>query len=194
MTRRRITTAAWTLCAVLAAAFAIVTVAGGIHYSRIVSDSMQPGIHRGDLIITRAIPLSDLKVGDIPVLADGDGGASVAHRVLRLTTSPTGTVVVTTKGDANRVADLTDHLLTSPKVPVVTAVVPLSVVPLSNIDQRWASLTFLLLIVLVIATLAWSFIGSRRGPVADTVNPWDPPPMTASGVPLSPSHESSITR
>lgn len=75
----------------------------GVTGSAVLTDSMQPYINAGDLIVTRPVLATDIRPGDIAVL-DVPGHSLLAHRVISATTD-SGTVEITTQGDANPQAD-----------------------------------------------------------------------------------------
>ncbi|MFD4636391.1 signal peptidase I [Lentzea sp. NPDC058436] len=110
--------------AVAAVAGALVVVLGRIGFSPVLSPSMEPAFAPGDLLVTRAVPVADLSVGDVVVLPRPDvAGERYAHRVVELTTR-SGEPVVRTKGDANEAADPQTLRITSPTVPVAVGNVP----------------------------------------------------------------------
>ncbi|HUS22984.1 MAG TPA: signal peptidase I [Aeromicrobium sp.] len=67
------------------------------------SGSMQPTIGTGALILTREVPASRLRVGDI-VTVETASGQRVTHRIVRVTHRGAAATFAL-KGDANRVAD-----------------------------------------------------------------------------------------
>lgn len=67
------------------------------------SGSMSPTIATGALALARSVPAADLRVGDV-VSVTTASGSRVTHRVVR-TESLSGAVVLTLRGDANRVPD-----------------------------------------------------------------------------------------
>jgi signal peptidase I len=78
----------------------------------IMSGSMEPRIHVGDIIVTRTVPGADVAKGQVITVKDPDHPAKTrTHRVLRRAAD--GTIV--TKGDANPQADSShitnDHVL-----------------------------------------------------------------------------------
>ena len=97
-------------------AFLIVLVAGLIGVGTIVrtghlsldpvlSGSMQPTVHAGDVAVLWEVPTSTLRVGDVITFhPPGDTSAPKMHRIATLTRSD-GETWITSKGDANRVAD-----------------------------------------------------------------------------------------
>jgi signal peptidase len=71
-----------------------------LHAQTVLSGSMRPTISPGDLAITQAVPAGSVQVGDVIVFGPPDGTQPVLHRIV----SRDGDVL-TTKGDANSVAD-----------------------------------------------------------------------------------------
>lgn len=67
------------------------------------SGSMSPAIGTGALALARSVPASDLRVGDV-VSVTTASGSRVTHRVVR-TETMSGQVLLTLRGDANRVPD-----------------------------------------------------------------------------------------
>lgn len=70
------------------------------HVQTVLSGSMLPTVSPGDLAITQGVPAGSVQVGDVIVFAPPDGTQPVLHRVA----SREGDAL-TTKGDANSVAD-----------------------------------------------------------------------------------------
>ncbi len=68
----------------------------------VLSDSMNPGINSGDLVLVKETSPSSLKTGDIIAYREGD--SVVTHRIVGITEAD-GTLQFTTKGDANNVDD-----------------------------------------------------------------------------------------
>lgn len=79
---------------------------GGILPLIVLTDSMYPEIHSGDLIICHTEDAEDIKVGDVISFFDpaGNGTSIVTHRVTEVTTED-GELAFRTKGDANNVED-----------------------------------------------------------------------------------------
>ena len=60
-----------------------------LHIVRVVSDSMAPSIHRGDALVLRAQPTTNVERGQILLLPLADGsGASYVHRVIEKKIQP----------------------------------------------------------------------------------------------------------
>jgi signal peptidase len=67
----------------------------------VLSGSMQPTLHVGDLVLEKKVSATDIQVGDVVTFRDpDDAGRLITHRVRRVAIE-SGTVRVTTKGDAN---------------------------------------------------------------------------------------------
>lgn len=83
---------------------AVLSVYFGIGIHTVVTGSMRPTIQQGDLMISKAERVSQVKVGDVVLLLSPITGQMQAHRVISKTNSGDTTTFVT-KGDANPVAD-----------------------------------------------------------------------------------------
>lgn len=90
---------------VLAAGFAVLSIGSAVrfadlHFQTVLSNSMQPTFSAGDVVVTRAVPVGSVRVGDIIVFQPPPRDEPVVHRV----TSIRGGLI-TTRGDANPVDD-----------------------------------------------------------------------------------------
>jgi signal peptidase I len=72
----------------------------GLHLQTVLSGSMRPTMSPGDLAVTQSVPIGSLRVGDVIVFIPPHETQPVIHRIA----SRQGDVI-TTKGDANGVAD-----------------------------------------------------------------------------------------
>lgn len=134
-----------------------------VHVVRVVSNSMAPQFHRGDLLIVKNIPTKDLEVESIAMLPLMDGsGTYYTHRVVNIDKDQLGRAVVETKGDANGVKDDWSLTITSKKVPIYMGQLPASKVPFFEVDSKVSLLLFLLLIALLGSLLMPS--GISRAP------------------------------
>ncbi|MFB2554465.1 signal peptidase I [Herbiconiux liangxiaofengii] len=88
------------------------TLAGGRPLT-VLTQSMEPGLPPGTLIVVRPVPVGEIAVGDVVTyqITSGEPGV-VSHRVISKTTSTDGSTVLITQGDNNDVAD------ESPVLPV----------------------------------------------------------------------------
>lgn len=79
---------------------------GGISPLIVLTDSMLPEISSGDLIITKQIDPSEVKVGDVISFFDpaGNGSSVVTHRVIEIVTE-NGETKWRTRGDNNNTDD-----------------------------------------------------------------------------------------
>ncbi|AXX29601.1 signal peptidase I [Actinosynnema pretiosum subsp. pretiosum] len=106
------------LIATAAVAAAVAVVILKIGFAPVLTPSMKPVYNPGDLLITRATPVSEIKIGDVVVLPRPDmEGERYAHRVISLNTSE-GRTVVRTKGDNNTDPDPQALRIESATVPV----------------------------------------------------------------------------
>ena len=80
---------------------------GGYIPMIVLTDSMYPDIHSGDLIFCRMVEPEDVREGDVISFFDpaGNGTSVVTHRVLEVTQQD-GELAWRTKGDANNVEDM----------------------------------------------------------------------------------------
>ena len=80
----------------------------GIFPMIILTDSMYPEFESGDLIICNTAEPEEIKNGDVICFYDpeGNGTATVTHRVQEVITDDEGNLAWITKGDANNTEDL----------------------------------------------------------------------------------------
>ena len=89
----------------------------------VLSGSMRPAFGPGSAILTRSVPTAALRPGDVVVFRPPHQTAGYAHRVMSVTGDPRHPVI-TTKGDANPVADPWRAQISTSTVPVVIGSVP----------------------------------------------------------------------
>ena len=76
-----------------------------IALSPVLSGSMRPAFNPGDLLITKEVPATELHVGDVVVLRNGNDYSLFSHRVVGI--NRTGSkIFITTRGDANPTTDM----------------------------------------------------------------------------------------
>jgi len=93
----------------------------------ITGGSMDGTYDKGSIVLERAVPAADLRVGDvITYQPPASSGVStlVTHRIVRIGHDAAGRQVLRTKGDANPDPDPWRFSLESEQQPVVTASVP----------------------------------------------------------------------
>lgn len=88
--------------ALLAGGVAIAS--GAVHLTPVLSGSMRPGLQPGDVVITKRVPTSAIRVGDVIVFHPPGSAELKVHRIATLERTDSG-IAFTTKGDANNVAD-----------------------------------------------------------------------------------------
>lgn len=89
----------------------------------VLTGSMRPTFGPGAILITRPVPVADLRKGMIPLFVPPGEHAEFAHRITALSGSPTDPVI-TTQGDANKFPDPWHAQLRTATVPVVVGTVP----------------------------------------------------------------------
>lgn len=137
----------------------------------VLSASMQPSFGAGAAILTRQVPTSEVRAGDVIVFRPPNQSAEYAHRVATLSPDPLGPVI-TTRGDANPAADPWKARLVSPSVPVVVGHVPHIGRLMVAVGGREARVALVVLAgSLVLATGLRRILGARpapAGPLART--------------------------
>lgn len=81
---------------------------GGYSLFRVVTGSMEPEIFAGEMIASKSVDIETLDVGDVICFRSKSPqmlGRSITHRVIAKSVDASGNVQLTTKGDANLVAD-----------------------------------------------------------------------------------------
>ena len=76
---------------------------------RVVTGSMEPAMPIGTLLVSKAVDIGQIEVGDIVCFRAtvmGRLGEVVTHRVINIATGTDGLILLETKGDANLVADI----------------------------------------------------------------------------------------
>jgi translin len=101
----------------------VATLAFHLSIRPVLSPSMEPTYGPGWAIITRPVPTSSLKVGDIIVFTPPGESVEFAHRIVSIT-GPADQPVVMTKGDNNPTNDAWHARLDSANTAEVIAEVP----------------------------------------------------------------------
>ena len=98
----RIVTGLLLIATALASVAAMVTVMSQhLGFAPVLSPSMEPAFHPGDLVITKPEPVKDVKIGQVIALPVPSAPSQrYVHRVISVTTKD-GKPLVRTKGDAN---------------------------------------------------------------------------------------------
>jgi signal peptidase len=74
----------------------------------VVSNSMDPTLKKGDLVVVKGVSPEDIKIGDIIVYHNPLQGVAVVHRVIDIRKDG-GKLIFYTKGDNNRTNRLSDQ-------------------------------------------------------------------------------------
>ncbi len=120
----------------------------------ILSGSMEPRVHVGDVIVTREVPAASLAKGQVVTVTDPDHpDRTRTHRLVRR--GDDGTLV--TKGDANQVAD-SSHITADDVLGVGVLRIPFVGRPAFWLAQRnWAALAITFLV------LGWCLVSAFPG-------------------------------
>jgi signal peptidase I len=155
----RALTAVLLIAAAVASVTAMVTVMSQhLGFAPVLSPSMEPTFHPGDLVVTKPEPASAVKVGQVIALPVPSAPSQrYVHRVISVTTKD-GKPLVRTKGDANPAPEPFSLRIDSPTVPVVVATVP-ELGHVSVLLQR-PNLRITVMVITVIAMLlaAWRML------------------------------------
>jgi signal peptidase len=121
----------------------------GWHPTTVVTGSMEPRIHPGDVVVARPVPTDELRPGQVLLVDDPDHHDRLRlHRLVR--TTPDGSLVL--RGDANAGEDSTPvdpravHGVGFLRVPYVAT-------PILWIqNQAWTNLAILLAVILTLVS------------------------------------------
>jgi signal peptidase len=102
----------------------------------VLSGSMRPRFAPGSVIVTRSLPVNQVRPGDIIMFTPPGWSASVAHRVVSVS-GPADHPVISTKGDANPVKDPWHARLNGTTVPEVVASVPWLGWAMTDVAHHW---------------------------------------------------------
>jgi signal peptidase I len=116
----------------------------------VLSGSMRPTFAPGSVIVTGALPVSQIRAGDIIMFTPPGWSASVAHRVVSVS-GPVDHPVISTKGDANPVKDPWHARLNGTTVPEVVASVPWVGWAMTDVAHHWLRAFLIALVGLGVA-------------------------------------------
>lgn len=103
---------------------AVVVILQQVHTVRVFSNSMEPTIAAGDIALVRAVPAEELEVGMV-VLASNPDGATFMHRIIAVDHDAQGSLILHTQGDSNPLPDSWTSRVSTPRISVMFARVPL---------------------------------------------------------------------
>jgi signal peptidase len=149
---------------VAAVGIGILVIAANLHFQTVLSNSMQPTFSAGDVVVTQAVPIGSLRVGDVISFYPPNKTEPVIHRITSLKTTAAD-VVVTTRGDANPVDDLWLATLQGTTAYRLVAVVPF-IGWLTDIKGPLLVLAGLLVLLVLVRQLTRKGIRRTDSPVA----------------------------
>ena len=170
----RIASAAFTaalLAAMILAAAVLVPSLFGLDRYVVTGASMTGTYDRGSIVFDRAVPVNDLKVGDVITYAPPAGtfsSAFVTHRIIRITKAENGAPLFQTKGDANQVEDPWTFTLDSATQARVAYHLPYVGYALGAFNLRWVRLLVFVIPALLIALRALAGLWREAGAHART--------------------------
>ncbi len=82
----------------------------GIGFSPILSGSMRPAVNVGDVLLTKVVKASTLRVGDIIIVHNQVGTFYYAHRIAEIRTA-NSVLIILTKGDSNPTIDQDPYVI-----------------------------------------------------------------------------------
>jgi signal peptidase I len=143
---------------VLCALWWLIALVLGLQLVSFATGSMAPAYNTGALAVSQAVPLRDVRVGDVVTVDRGPKLLPITHRVVAITPSAGGSAaVVELKGDANATADPSPYRVTALR-RVICGLPPLSGV-LHVLDTPAGAGTIASIVTLC---LLWAFL-PRRG-------------------------------
>jgi signal peptidase len=102
------------LGALLGVAAGSLSLAGALGWAQpliVISGSMEPGIHTGDLLIATKANSADLEVGDVVSLPSDLTHKLVTHRITQIEPADDGGWKIYMKGDANEFEDIAPYFI-----------------------------------------------------------------------------------
>lgn len=121
----------------------------------VLSASMRPTYGPGWAIITRPIPVNQVRPGDIVVFTPPGESAEFAHRVMTVS-GPSEHPVITTKGDANPAPDPWHARLDGSTVPEVVGEVPWVGYAIVDLKDQWARV-----LLIAVVGLGSCYVGTQ---------------------------------
>ena len=132
----------------------------GFHLSVVTSGSMRPTIKPGDVVLTKYESVGSLKAGEVILYYNTKLGTEVAHRIADIQVK-SDQLVITTKGDANPVADTPVIFNQSMPIPVAKMVLPKIGYLLINLTGKLGRYAFALFAILAIGNLTYRSMKSK---------------------------------
>ena len=140
---------------------ATITANSKIALQTVTSNSMEPYMKAGDILLTRQVSTGSVRLQDVVVLPIPESrDLRYTHRVIELA-KKAGNIVIKTKGDANPIPDEWSLEITSEQIPKVIAVIPSAPVLDSPIGRRTLFLSLLGGGVLLLLLGFWRIVKGR---------------------------------
>lgn len=161
--RKGFSNAAWVLLTVFVLAIAVLGVythTGHGHLTPVLSGSMRPGIHEGDVAVTKRTAVTSLHVGDIIVFTPPDSKVAKVHRIHTLEKLAGGKIAVTTKGDFNKQVDPWGKIIMKGDTFKVAFVIPKVGWFVANNGMRWLIVGFVFIGAAFITRWTWQYVRS----------------------------------
>ncbi|MFC4244166.1 signal peptidase I [Gryllotalpicola reticulitermitis] len=156
---QNIVLAAVAVIGALAIVFVAVALVMGLRPADVVSGSMRPTLPVGSIVLTKEVPASTLKVGDIVQLPRQDTDGVVTHRIQHIAAASNGTYRLTLKGDANKLADPQPYT-------VRTAGLYKGDIPVLGAVAEWVKTYPVYAVAIMLGTLTFAFWGRSTVAVA----------------------------
>ncbi len=161
MKRFKLSDALLLLLAVASVSAAMITVNNKLALQTVTSNSMEPYMQAGDILLTRQVSTDSVQLRDVVVLPIPESrDLRYTHRVIELA-KKAGNIVIKTKGDANPIPDEWSLEITSEQIPKVIAVIPSAPVLDSPIGRRTLFLSLLGGGVLLLLLGFWRIVKGR---------------------------------
>jgi len=92
------------LSAIILHSIIIPAMQGNLHFLIVLSGSMEPSIHTGDIVVSSKVDIKDLKEGDVITFRYEGEKNCITHRITKIMNTEFG-MFFKTKGDANEDED-----------------------------------------------------------------------------------------
>ena len=147
------------LIGALSITFVAVALVFGLRPADVVSGSMRPTLPVGSVVLTKEVPASTLRVGDIVQVPRTDTDGVVTHRIQQIAADTDGTYRLTLKGDANKIADPQPYT-------VRTAGLYKADIPVLGAVAEWVKAYPVYAVAIMLAVLTFAFWGRSTVSVA----------------------------
>ena len=133
----------------------------GISLHTVTTGSMRPAIQPGDMIIAKVTSASLVRPNDVVMLVNPENWSLQSHRVLSITNVTNG-ISITTKGDANAVADKPVTIGIDSPIRKVSGIIPKFGYVVSALSTGKAKLIGLLVLIAFNIIIVSNVLVKRR--------------------------------